>query len=169
MLRAASGPWLRSARVGQRAQHTLGRLPGDQLAQFPHPLMCDPVGTTSWTSPIRGASAAPNSSAVTRKRIVLPRRAGRPHTSGWFSRASPWAGGRFGGRPLALAARQLLRYQVIGEEQPDQRAVGAGDHHTGHLGMVHPVRQVRGLLARPHCAPAGPRQRSTLGPRRGGL
>jgi hypothetical protein len=119
MLRAASGPWLRSARVGQRTQHTLGRLPGDQLAQFPHPLMCDPVGTTSWTSPIRGAELLGGDQEA---RIVLPRRAGRPHTSGWFSRASPWAGRRFGGRPLALAARQLLRYQVIGEEQPDQRA-----------------------------------------------
>jgi hypothetical protein len=33
---------------------------------------CAPAGTTSCTSPVRSASAAPNSSAVSRKRIALP-------------------------------------------------------------------------------------------------
>jgi hypothetical protein len=73
-------------------------------------------------------------------------------------------------REHALRGRPcwLRLFQVIGEEQPDQRAVRAGDDDPAHLGMAHPVGQVRGLLAGPHGGHTEPHHhpgRGTLGGR----
>jgi hypothetical protein len=71
--RAASGPRPRPARALANVAWTpSGACRAISCASSVARLTCAPAGTTSWTRPIRMASAAPNSSAVSRKRIALP-------------------------------------------------------------------------------------------------
>jgi hypothetical protein len=44
---------------------------------------------------------------------------------------------------LAAQVQELCLRDVIGEEQPGQRAAGAGDDNPAHLGVMHPVHQDR--------------------------
>jgi hypothetical protein len=70
--RAASGPRPSPARAGQGGLHAQRGLLGDKMRQVCGPLDVRPCGHHLLISPIRNASAAPKSSAVSRKRIALP-------------------------------------------------------------------------------------------------
>jgi hypothetical protein len=151
--RAASGPRPSPARAGRGGLHAQRGLLGDKMRQVCGPLDVGPAGTTSCTSPIRDASAAPDSSAVSRKRLALPQ---------------PGCAGAEGGsaeRHDAAAGLQLAEPRIVGgdhdaggrrqlDRQGERDAVDRYHHRLGRRvapdpGRVEAVRAAQHLRAVP--------------------